>query len=1058
MNYGPIKGELVKTYERSGIENFKQAFCPQLMNRIYPLIKWMTECDGEILLLLNIYDRSLNAKAPQLIYGGLKEQIKFLDIKPNKEVKRAIESLSGYELPLGGGKVTSILYGEFEEGYLALKDVTVGSLNEYFSSAGKDEYGNLLNEQKFEYQLLVNYFDIGKDSFLSLPLIQFGHFDGVIHIIFQAKDISNFQNTNTKKLLIRQLSMVYEELLLAWDLVGYNIAKKSTIREQLDYLTSLSYEQASTTNPIFKELRYRQYYEESYDFLLERIERTDIIPDRFKKEHRRRAIISVLIDSFAHNISAHSLTVLKWWFQQRAQNDKKVLTILEKLTDESDFIFLQNKIEEYLNQKSVDGYPLDSIGKTIKIDFARWINMIEERRKQEEFLPVRDQLLPLTDQLHPLFRFLLEKGAFWSGVTRDQQFGGEVRNLYDVLWNDFINNPLYLGTIAYSEKITQLNIHIRIYSGRIYSSSERDDFKRTYEIERNENGVMLDGIIGKINVKGKNTINPKYVEQGEKFLDLKEKLKSCEIFLPGGVVGKHALFTLIENEIRNVKHFPHADISKMRKDGLNIFIGIRPGSLTGTDLADKKINNKPLYKIGIWLGHKSDLYNIDRTAHLVINRLERLKMDIITPDTNQPRLGGSFQDKICAAMLLNNTFISVEEKTTTRDKNYYPWLRAAFSTGLQKDGLTEIDFEVRDSNLQMAKGILSDPHKEHAEGYFKKYFHVWQAAPVYHLTNLEALEVENISRFKIVTTQKKEWVSEIRAKGIVRVVDLNSSVNISWEKAYGRWLSVWLKEDQFSIRLKQGETIVGYIFYDRSEASYYAIEEYWDLNEEQEELMEEYATFPYTNLRFAHGKTPDGSGAESNFLTVRNHGVLVRKFFDGLTNINEFDEATITQAHLLELLEVLQTKICIFDKRIADRVAPERQRSLFDQLNCGVYGEEKADWNTIKKGGLAQYHFIIMHLSFIEGMKDKNGTRYGEERIVEFIENEIGGELSENCVLVVTTGRGREQWWRSLKESEHKAYTTFRPVESLIEAVETAILKKDEIEMKYNLVKVLLGS
>jgi len=44
----------------------------------------------------------------------------------------------------------------------------------------------------------------------------------------------------------------------------------------------------------------------------------------------------------------------------------------------------------------------------------------------------------------------MQKGAFWSGIARDNNFGGESATAFDVLWNDFINNPLYLGTIAKS--------------------------------------------------------------------------------------------------------------------------------------------------------------------------------------------------------------------------------------------------------------------------------------------------------------------------------------------------------------------------------------------------------------------------------------------------------------------------------------------------------------------------------------------------------------------------------------------------------------------------------
>jgi hypothetical protein len=67
--------------------------------------------------------------------------------------------------------------------------------------------------------------------------------------------------------------------------------------------------------------------------------------------------------------------------------------------------------------------------------------------------------------------------------------------------------------------------------------------------------------------------------------------------------------------------------------------------------------------------------------------------------------------------------------------------------------------------------------------------------------------------------------------------------------------------------------------------------------------------------------------------------------------------------------------------------------------------------------------------------------------------------LGDTFFLVITSGRGRTEWWKTLDNKPHlKNFTTFRPVESLIDAVEKATIKNDDIELKYNLVKILFGS
>ncbi|PHN03447.1 hypothetical protein CRP01_27590 [Flavilitoribacter nigricans DSM 23189 = NBRC 102662] len=1023
-----------------------------MVNRLYPLVKWITDCQNDILLLLNIYDRRPSIFTEQLIYGGLAAQLKFLSKGSTKEVDRALKEITEFDLPLGAGKVASKLYDEFIRGELGITDLQVGRLKDYFEEARREGQGSLKGEQALEYPILDHFFDIGKDRYLSFPLIQFGDFDGVVHLIFKNTDIFRFSPAGVWKQLIRIFSSEYENLLLGWELVGSNIQRKSTVRAQLEYLTSKEYEEAATTNPIFRELRYRQYYEGSYDYLLKRVDLNDIIPDQFKDEHRKRAIISILIDSYAHNISAHSLTVLKWWFQQRAFTDVEIQNLIEELKEKSSFDEWGVSLRDYLNRRFPEEYSLESIEEGILLQVAHWIKIVDKRREIGNYLPVRDQLPSLAEELHPLFKFLLEKGAFWSGITRDQQFGGEMRNMYDILWNDFIRNPLYLGTIAHSEKITKLHIQIRIYSGRRYPA-ESDDFIRSYELEKDEQGQVLSGTLATINVGGgenDKTIKHKYIIPGTLHDSLKAKLETFEIFLPGGVVGKHSLFTLIENEIRNVKHFQEPDLAKMRTDGLKLVIAIRPGNLS---YEPHRLTNKPLYKIGVWLGHETILYN--KGEHLVVKRLETLKKDIITQDTNQARLGGNFQDKICAAMLFNNSFISVERRVYERDDRYYPWLRSAFSTGVDQGELTETDFEIKNSNLERAKEELTEPAEDKQKGFFKKYFHLWRAAPLYKLESLNAIQSENVARFKIVTIPDDNWKKAVRELGVIRILP-EESAGMQWEEAYQKWLNIWLKEKEVLIELVHGKTAVGYIVYDQQQAAYYNQDDYLVLDNE---VQENYAYYTKTELRFAHGTNPGGAEAKLGLLAVRNHGVLVRKFFDNLETISDFDRATITPAHILELVEVIQTRICIFDKRVADRITDEKRAFLNERLNCGIYSEDEEQWETIKKApGLSHYHFIIMHLSFLEAMKNNEGKRYGEEGIVDFIDEQIGDQLGDNCIFVVTTGRGREQWWRKLKDSKYMTHTTFRPVESLIEAVETASLKNDDLELKFNLVKTLFGS
>ena len=64
-------------------------------------------------------------------------------------------------------------------------------------------------------------------------------------------------------------------------------------------------------NPILIELGYPDFYKRFARILKRQIEVYQIN----RKSRIKSAIISIIVDSFAHNIGAHSLIALKWWFE-----------------------------------------------------------------------------------------------------------------------------------------------------------------------------------------------------------------------------------------------------------------------------------------------------------------------------------------------------------------------------------------------------------------------------------------------------------------------------------------------------------------------------------------------------------------------------------------------------------------------------------------------------------------------------------------------------------------------------------------------------------------------
>ena len=60
-------------------------------------------------------------------------------------------------------------------------------------------------------------------------------------------------------------------------------------------------------------------------------------------------------------------------------------------------------------------------------------------------------------------------------------------------------------------------------------------------------------------------------------------------------------------------------------------------------------------------------------------------------------------------------------------------------------------------------------------------------------------------------------------------------------------------------------------------------------------------------------------------------------------------------------------------------------------------------------------------------------------------------------IFIITTGRGRDLW-RVVLNDQQKKFTTFKPIESILSAVEEGVSNNDHFDIKYNLVKLIFGS
>lgn len=1051
-----------------------------------------------------IEDKELNRSVNPLrvfIYAGIERQRDLLDPEKDPELDESWSFLN--KTNLAQETINIRLVDKASKNELALSDIKPGFLEKYFKA-------NPLSEnQKREKPILEKFFDTQTDRYLSIPLIQFGEIDGVVHIVYKEEEHKRFsgkkgRNKLDKKLVgkvIKLVSMQYEELILNWDIVAETMEKNTGFK----YIFDKKFFEKVNKNPILKELEFPEYYDRHKAYILTRL-RT-VIPTALYKAYLKVAVISILVDSYSHNVSVHSMTALNWWFKQRAVKLNGNSTTVKRKS-------LPKAIEAIHNV--VFGEEFDFVGELQeKVSELTTPHIRKEQDGPQSFMDYQE---PLDRELQQLFSFLAEKGAFWSGVTRDSNFGGSCDNLFNVLWNEFVSNPLYLGTIAKTEKIQRINIKVIIYEpeNRYINRNELwvekqpinncEGFLAHIDIDKVRSADLFDQSRQDyfVNVASDQLYYSEFdelknrsffVQPGSSYRYLKKELSDCKIFFPGSVVGKHAFFTIIENEIRNVKHYFDESLEIMRKEGLILTLSIQKSFLHPEDEAPK------LFKLGIWLDSPTQLklnHDIDgESDYLIQKRFLSLKGSIMKGGNFSPTLGGIHQDKICAAMLLNNYFTSVQRGSkeeelqlgdiaSERDQLFYPWVVSAAASVSKPHQDLELNSQNTLSNNDHIRDIETNValEKLRGQGFFKKYFYLWEGADVYEIKSLEREHVgnwswENVSRFRFVRILEKDPKQKQRAKKYIRkervfriLTEKQSSTPNKLLASYEDWLDAWLNVGSISMKIAKKipsndiPELINYLEYNAKQKKIY---------------YDRKRVVPEGKRRVILVSHKPNSN-DLDVIHYRNHGIFKQYFLDEL-----LDDDNERKIRMAELLEAMETRICIFDNRARSRVSDERVLFYRTELNLVVHEEEKPVFENEKWHGvwadeikdfIPDCNILVMHLTYIDNILDAKANTYSEEdqkkikesKIGFFIEKEIipnigtedADKVRENFLLFITTGRGRIKWWENLvnsnRYSQYEEFTSFRPVESIIEVMENALSRRDEFELKYNLVKILLGS
>ncbi|MEO1417808.1 MAG: hypothetical protein AAFW00_21170 [Bacteroidota bacterium] len=612
---------------------------------------------------------------------------------------------------------------------------------------------HLLKVEAIYVKLLLTDFDPDSSFYLPLPIIAFGNLVGMIYFLYDEDSLKphlqddqealasqSFQNHYRS--LILQATREYERIILENRIKTFYLKPEDPLEDYKEIFKDLEipydfyypFRWEDKSQPIIKEssflreLGYDNYYQHLSHVVIKEAKQLQ----GKKLEQVKTAIIAIVVDSFAHNVGAHSLVALKWWFEVRYSAAAQQLPLHPNLETQINTQQIHEKIRGTMDEKinfhsRMDDFDHNSYPDQIALlNIVRFMDKEDEKNllkyvgKTEGAQPdlIAQFPVPVAQSIYHFFQYLRDKSAFWSGVTRDTLFSGRIRS-WDKILRDFLNNTLFLGTIAHSEGINKVRLYVEILEPSTHP-------------EQTHPKVLLGGEYAQVNLEiikkesgryekeePKSKDNQGYsdyafLRKGENFDEIHKYLKEemVPVYLPNGIIGQHALYTILENTLRNIKHYKEL-LNDLKDEGVILYLSIQEVPFLqrmDDDLEAfekdyesipkyKWTSHHPLYKIGVWLHHPQKLINpsgafvnedyvVDENGKnqsskfsdygtVIGAQTQRLRRRVVNEKGNSV-LGGSSQDKVCASMLINNRFQHVDDIDLEKVKRqYFPYVMVA---------------------------------------------------------------------------------------------------------------------------------------------------------------------------------------------------------------------------------------------------------------------------------------------------------------------------------------------------------------------------------------------
>lgn len=295
---------------------------------------------------------------------------------------------------------------------------------------------------------------------------------------------------------------------------------------------SLSVSGSSTNEDVINDPTLQLIFENIRgDKYLDRIEE---LSKKLQKESEKSAKAAIMSRNMSHNLGSHVMSYLK----QHLGSIKDMVNdriLAELITSEGD-------LKKNLNET------VDNIELPFLVGMGHFVSYLQERQ---------DFIATIATDFVPYYSTVNFKDGIYDTLNPDKKFERH-SNKETVLQTDNI----LLGNIARSEGLGRQTSPTR-------SISERG-------------GATLSDIVLKFKDFNGNALEGKFLKESDKpnliaMRNSLEEMRLCDVSLPGGIVGRQAIFSIVENVIRNAaKHglwrkVGHLEVTfnVFKKDDLN---------------------------------------------------------------------------------------------------------------------------------------------------------------------------------------------------------------------------------------------------------------------------------------------------------------------------------------------------------------------------------------------------------------------------------------------------------------------------------------------------------